>query len=64
MAGWWAGRSYTIASVAYREGATELLPLLEAQRTRAWVEEQFLQALFDYRMSVVDLELASGTDLE
>ncbi len=59
-----AGRSYTIASVAYREGATELLPLLEAQRTRAWVEEQFLQALFDYRMSVVDLELASGTDLE
>lgn len=59
-----ADRSYSIASIAYREGATELLPLLDAQRVRASVEAQFLQALFDYRNSVLDLELAVGTDLE
>ena len=59
-----AEESYSIAIVAYREGATELLPLLEAQRTRTLVRDQFLQTLFDYRTSILDLELAVGRDLE
>lgn len=59
-----AEESYAIADVAYREGATELLPLLEAQRTQVLVRDQFLQTLFDYRTSILDLELAVGREFE
>ena len=59
-----ADESYSIATVAYREGATELLPLLEAQRTQTRVGDQFLQTLFDYQTSILELELAVGRDLQ
>jgi cobalt-zinc-cadmium efflux system outer membrane protein len=59
-----ADRSYSIATIAYQEGATELLPLLEAQRTRTFVRDQFLQSLFDYQSSIIDLELAVGRDVQ
>ena len=59
-----ADESYSIATVAYREGATELLPLLEAQRTQTRVGDQFLQTLFDYQTSILKLELAVGRDLQ
>ena len=59
-----ADESYSIATVAYREGATELLPLLEAQRTRTLIRDQFLQTLFDYQTSILDLELAVGRELQ
>jgi cobalt-zinc-cadmium efflux system outer membrane protein len=56
--------SRSIALAAYEEGATPLLPVLEAQRTRAEVRQQYFRTLFDYQTSLVDLELAVGKDLQ
>ena len=42
-----SNESYTIALTAYQEGATELLALLEAQRTRAEIRQQYYRTLFD-----------------
>jgi len=56
--------SRSIALAAYEEGATPLLPVLEAQRTRAEVRQQYFRTLFDYQTSLVDLELAIGKDLQ
>jgi cobalt-zinc-cadmium efflux system outer membrane protein len=59
-----ADETRAIAISAYEEGGTELLPVLEAQRTRAEVRQQYLKALFDYRASIVQLELATGRDIQ
>ncbi|HWP43679.1 MAG TPA: TolC family protein [Blastocatellia bacterium] len=58
-----AGESYTIALAAYQEGATELLPLLEAQRTRAEIRQQYYRTLFDYQTSILMLERAVGKEI-
>lgn len=55
--------SREIAQVAYREGATDLLALLEAQRTRTEIHQQYFRAQFDYRVSVLQLEAAIGEDI-
>ena len=55
-------RSITIA--AYEEGGTELLPVLEAQRTRTEVRQQYFKTLFDYQASIVALELAVGREIQ
>ena len=59
-----AEESRSIALAAYQEGATALLPVLEAQRTRAEVQRQYFQTLFDYHVSLGELELAVGKELE
>lgn len=59
-----ANESYTIALAAYQEGATELLPLLEAQRTRAEIRQQYYRTLFDYQTSVLMLERAIGKEIK
>jgi len=59
-----ADESRTITLAAYQEGGTQLLSVLEAQRTRAEVRQQYFQTLFDYRSSLVDLELAVGTEIQ
>ena len=56
--------SRSIALAAYEEGGTDLLPLLEAQRTRTEVRQQYSRTLFDYRASIVDLELAAGKEIQ
>jgi len=58
-----ADESRTIALAAYQEGGTQLLSVLEAQRTRAEVRQQYFQTLFDFRSSLVDLELAVGREI-
>jgi len=58
-----ADESRSIALVAYEEGGTELLPVLEAQRTRAEVRQQYYKTLFDYQASLVALELAVGREI-
>jgi cobalt-zinc-cadmium efflux system outer membrane protein len=58
-----ADESRNIALLAYEEGATELLPLLEAQRTRAEIRRQFFRTLFDYQLSLLQLELAVGKEI-
>ena len=55
--------SRTITLAAYEEGGIELLPVLEAQRTRAEVRQQYFKTLFDYQASLIDLELAVGKEL-
>jgi cobalt-zinc-cadmium efflux system outer membrane protein len=58
-----ADRSHQIALVAYEEGATELLPLLEAQRTAAAVRQGYFRTLLDHEASLIDLEMAVGREV-
>jgi cobalt-zinc-cadmium efflux system outer membrane protein len=58
-----AEESQSITIAAYEEGATELLPVLEAQRTRSEVRQQYFKTLFDYQASLVALELAVGREI-
>lgn len=53
-----------IALAAYQEGATPLLTLLEAQRTRADVRQQYFRTLFDYQVGLSELELAVGKEIQ
>jgi cobalt-zinc-cadmium efflux system outer membrane protein len=59
-----ADESRSIALAAYQEGATQLLPLLDAQRTRTEVRQQYFRTLFDYQISLIDLELAVGKEIQ
>jgi outer membrane protein, heavy metal efflux system len=58
-----AEESFRIAGVSYKEGATSLLELRDAQRTYNQTRVASNQARFDYRMSVYQLELATGKTL-
>jgi cobalt-zinc-cadmium efflux system outer membrane protein len=58
-----ADESRSIALAAYEQGATELLPVLEAQRTRAEVRHEYFRTLFNYQTSLVDLTLAVGQEI-
>jgi cobalt-zinc-cadmium efflux system outer membrane protein len=59
-----ADESRSIALAAYEEGARQLLSVLEAQRTRAEVRQQYFRTLFDYQLSLAELELAVGKDVQ
>ena len=59
-----ADESRSIALAAYEEGAAELVALLEAQRTRAEVRQQYFRTLFDYQVSIAELELAVGREIQ
>jgi outer membrane protein TolC len=59
-----ADESRDIQLAAYREGAVALFAVMEAQRTRAEARNAYARALFDYRMSLVGLELATGTEIQ
>lgn len=59
-----ADESRDITLAAYREGAAELIALLDAQRTRAEVRANYLRALFDYQTSIFQLEFATGTEIK
>ena len=58
-----ASETHAIADAAYREGAVELLYLLDARRTVTEIARLRSQAVFDYRLSWVDLETAVGRPL-
>jgi cobalt-zinc-cadmium efflux system outer membrane protein len=58
-----ADESRNITLAAYEEGGTELLPVLEAQRTRAEIRQQYFKTLFDYQAGIVALELAVGREI-
>jgi cobalt-zinc-cadmium efflux system outer membrane protein len=55
--------AFRIAGVSYREGATSLLELRDAQRTYNQTRVAANQAQFDYRLSIYQLELATGKEL-
>ena len=57
-----ADEARNVALAAYREGASDLLVLLDAQRTRSHAQELYFQALYDYQLAVHELERAAGID--
>jgi outer membrane protein, heavy metal efflux system len=59
-----AEESRTITLAAYEDGGIELVPVLEAQRTRSEVRQQYFKTLFDYQTSIVALELAVGREIQ
>ena len=58
-----ADESRSITLAAYEDGGIELLPVLDAQRTRTEVRQQYFRTLFDYQASIVALELAAGREI-
>lgn len=59
-----ADESRDITIAAYEEGGTELLPVLDTQRTRSEVRHEYFKTLFDYQASLVALELAVGREIQ
>lgn len=49
-----------IAEAAYREGGSDLLRLLDAQRVRIEARQVFVDAMVGYQLSLVELEAALG----
>jgi cobalt-zinc-cadmium efflux system outer membrane protein len=58
-----AEESFRIAGVSYKAGATSLLELSDAQRTYNQTRVAYNQAHLDYRMSLFQLELATGNKI-
>jgi outer membrane protein TolC len=52
----------TIAAAAYKEGGTDLLRLLDAERTRLDAELAWARGMVEYRQSIVRLEAAEGVN--
>ena len=59
-----AEESERLARAAYREGALDLLRLLDAERSRIQVQVDYYRALSDLRQSVINLQLTSGEALQ
>lgn len=57
-----ADESRSVSLAAYREGAVDLIVLLDAQRVRAQAQELYYQALYDYRVAIHELERAAGIE--
>lgn len=57
-----ADESRSISMAAYREGAVDLLVLLDAQRVRSQAQEFYFQALYDYQLAIHELERAAGVE--
>jgi cobalt-zinc-cadmium efflux system outer membrane protein len=58
-----ADESQSIALRTYQEGAIEIVGYLEAQRTRAQIRQQYVQAVFDAQIALLLLEQVSGQEL-
>jgi cobalt-zinc-cadmium efflux system outer membrane protein len=58
-----AQQSFDIAGVSYKEGASSLLELQDAQRTYNQTRVSYNQAHFDYRMSLYQIEAAVGKQI-
>lgn len=57
-----ADEARNVSLAAYREGASDLLMVLDAQRTRSQAQELYFQALYDYQIAVHELERAAGIE--
>lgn len=57
-----ADESRAISLAAYREGAADLIVLLDAQRVRSQAQELYYEALYEYQIAVHELERAAGID--
>jgi len=57
-----AEEARAVALAAYREGAADLLVLLEAQSAQVSARELYAQALFEYRRAIHEVERAAGVE--
>lgn len=57
-----ADESRAVSLAAYREGAADLIVLLDAQRVRSQAQELYYDALYEYQMALAELERATGID--
>jgi outer membrane protein TolC len=57
-----ADETQRISLAAYREGAIDLLGLLDAERSRGQVQELWLQAIENYQLAVHELERVAGIE--
>jgi cobalt-zinc-cadmium efflux system outer membrane protein len=55
-----AAETSRIADAVYREGASDLLRLLDAQRVRIQMETLYIRTVLDYRQAAVNLQIALG----
>jgi outer membrane protein TolC len=53
-----------MTQIALKAGESSTLDLLDAIRTRRDTLASFYQTLFDYQMSLLDVELATATPLQ
>lgn len=58
-----ADQSRDIFLLSYREGATDLVNLLDTQRTRNEVRSAYYRSLLAYYVSIFQLEFVTGTDI-
>ena len=58
-----ARATVTIAERAYDRGGATLIDLLDAARTSRTIQQNYIEALFNYQRHVIQLESAVGTDL-
>ena len=59
-----ADESRNIMLLSYREGATDLVNLLDAQRTRNEVRAVYFRSILAYYLSLFELELVTGTEIQ
>lgn len=59
-----ADESRAVTLAAYEEGASDLTPVLEAQRTRSEIRQEYFGTLFNYQASILQLELAVGREIQ
>ena len=59
-----ADESRDIQLAAYREGASELIALLDTQRTRTEIRANYYRALLNYETGLFRLEQATGVDIK
>jgi outer membrane protein, heavy metal efflux system len=57
-----AEESWRISLAAYREGGTDLLRLLDAQRIRSEVQSLYARTQMEFRLNLVELESAVGEE--
>ncbi|NDJ13304.1 MAG: hypothetical protein EBY17_19260, partial [Acidobacteriia bacterium] len=55
-----AAETSRIAQAVYREGASDLLRLLDAERVRIQTETLYIRSLIEYRQAAVGLQVALG----
>ena len=58
-----ARSTFTIAERAYDRGGATLIDLLDAARTSRMIQQNYIEALFNYQRNVIQLESAVGTDI-
>ena len=58
-----ARSTLTIVERAYERGGATILDLLDAARTSRTIQQNYIEALFDYQRNVIQLESAVGQEI-